>query len=284
MIKVEERTRPAKGPSVIQRQPIIPAESHAMTEQHTVKMQSRNLDFYYGANHALKSVDFDIVSSTVTALIGPSGCGKTTFLRSLNRMNDQVPGARITGSILLDGTDIYDPGIDVTALRRRVGMVFQKSNPFPKTVYENVAFGLRIAGVRDRHVLDDAVEQSLRQSALWDEVVNDLQKSALQLSGGQQQRLCIARALAVKPEVLLMDEPASALDPISTAKIEELIEDLKTRYTIVIVTHNMQQAARIAQFTGFFYMGELIEYGPTAKIFTTPGEKKTEDYVTGRFG
>ncbi|MEW5874484.1 MAG: phosphate ABC transporter ATP-binding protein PstB [Candidatus Zixiibacteriota bacterium] len=247
-------------------------------------MQSRNLDFYYGANHALKSVDFDIVTNAVTALIGPSGCGKTTFLRSLNRMNDQIPGVRITGSILLDGTNIYDTGIDVTALRRRVGMVFQKSNPFPKTIYENVAFGLRIAGVRDRHVLDDAVEQSLRQAALWDEVSGDLEKSALQLSGGQQQRLCIARALAVKPEVLLMDEPASALDPISTAKIEELIEDLKTRYTIVIVTHNMQQAARIAQFTGFFYMGELIEYGPTAKIFTTPSEKKTEDYVTGRFG
>lgn len=249
-----------------------------------IKMQSRRLDFFYGENHALKTVDFDIVSNAVTALIGPSGCGKTTFLRTLNRMNDQVPGARMSGSVLLDGVNIYDPAIDVTALRRRVGMVFQRSNPFPKTVYENVAFGLRIAGIRDRHVLDDAVEQSLRQSALWEEVKDDLQKSALQLSGGQQQRLCIARALAVKPEVLLMDEPASALDPISTAKIEELIEDLKERYTIVIVTHNMQQAARIAQFTGFFYMGELIEYGPTAKIFTTPSETRTEDYVTGRFG
>ena len=248
------------------------------------KIRVRQLDFFYGEKQALQKVDFDIVPNAVTALIGPSGCGKTTFLRSLNRMNDQIPGARMTGEVLLDGANIYDSNVDITALRRRVGMVFQKSNPFPKSVYENVAFGLRIAGVRDRHVLDEAVRESLELSALWDEVKDDLNKSAMQLSGGQQQRLCIARALAVKPDVLLMDEPASALDPISTAKIEELIEDLKSRYTIVIVTHNMQQAARVSQFTGFFYMGELVEFGPTAMIFTRPNEKRTEEYVTGRFG
>ena len=249
-----------------------------------VKIQVQQLNFYYGAVQALKRVNFDIVTNAVTALIGPSGCGKTTFLRTLNRMNDQIPGTRIEGRVLLDGADIHGPDIDVTALRRRVGMVFQKSNPFPKTIFENVAFGLRIAGVRNRYVIEDAVEESLRLAALWDEVKDNLDKLALQLSGGQQQRLCIARALAVKPDVLLMDEPASALDPISTAKIEELIEDLKSRYTIIIVTHNMQQAARISEYTGFFYMGELIEYGPTVGIFTTPTEKRTEDYVTGRFG
>jgi len=249
-----------------------------------VKIQVRQLNFYYGRNRALKDVDFDIVTNAVTALIGPSGCGKTTFLRTLNRMNDQIPGARVEGQVLLDGADIHGPDVDVTALRRRVGMVFQKSNPFPKTIYENVAFGLRIAGIRNQYVIEEAVEQSLRLAALWDEVKDNLKGLALQLSGGQQQRLCIARALAVKPDVLLMDEPASALDPISTGKIEELIEDLKSRYTIVIVTHNMQQAARISEYTGFFYMGELIEFGPTVKIFTTPSEKRTEDYVTGRFG
>jgi phosphate transport system ATP-binding protein len=249
-----------------------------------VKIQVRGLNFFYGSNQALRNVDFDVITHAVTALIGPSGCGKTTFLRTMNRMNDQIPGARAVGTVLLDGTDIHGPDVDVTALRRRVGMVFQRSNPFPKTIYENVAFGLRIAGIRDHYVIDEAVENSLRLAALWDEVKDNLNGLALQLSGGQQQRLCIARALAVKPDVLLMDEPASALDPISTGKIEELIEDLKSRYTIVIVTHNMQQAARISEYTGFFYMGELIEYGPTVKIFTTPSEKRTEDYVTGRFG
>lgn len=258
-------------------------ESH-MAEPTTVKMRTRGLDFYYGSNHVLHQVDFDIFAHSVTALIGPSGCGKSTFLRALNRMNDQIPGARLTGEVSIDGNDIYDPLVDVTALRRRIGMVFQRSNPFPKSIYENVAFGLRIAGVKDKRILDETVEESLKLSALWDEVKDDLNKPAFMFSGGQQQRLCIARALAVRPEVILMDEPASALDPISTAKIEELIEDLKTRYTIVIVTHNMQQAARISQFTGFFYMGDLIEFGPTAKIFTTPIEKRTEDYVTGRFG
>ncbi len=255
-----------------------------MADPMTVKMRTRGLDFYYGSNHVLHNVDFDIFAHSVTALIGPSGCGKSTFLRTLNRMNDHIPGVRLTGEVSIDGHDLYDPLVDVTALRRRIGMVFQRSNPFPKSIYENVAFGLRIAGVKDKRVLDETVEESLRLSALWDEVKDDLNKPAFMFSGGQQQRLCIARALAVRPEVILMDEPASALDPISTAKIEELIEDLKTRYTIVIVTHNMQQAARISQYTGFFYMGDLIEFGQTAKIFTTPAEKRTEDYVTGRFG
>jgi phosphate transport system ATP-binding protein len=279
-----------KVPTLLNQPAVDPIRSNAseafvrMTDPSTVKMRARGLDFYYGSNHVLHKVDFDILKNSVTALIGPSGCGKSTFLRTLNRMNDHIPGARLTGEVAIDGNDIYDPLVDVTALRRRIGMVFQRSNPFPKSIYENVAFGLRIAGVKDKRVLDETVEESLRLSALWDEVKDDLNKPAFMFSGGQQQRLCIARALAVRPEVILMDEPASALDPISTAKIEELIEDLKTRYTIVIVTHNMQQAARISQFTGFFYMGDLIEFGPTAKIFTTPSEKRTEDYVTGRFG
>lgn len=253
-------------------------------EEQQIKIQVQRLNFYYGATQALQNVTLDIPMNTVTALIGPSGCGKTTFLRTLNRMNDQVPGVRCDGQVLLDGADIYGPDVDVTTLRRRVGMVFQRSNPFPKTVFENVVFGLRIAGVKDRDVLEEIVEQSLRRAALWDEVKDGLDRLALNLSGGQQQRLCIARALAVKPEVLLMDEPASALDPISTGKIEELIEDLKSSYTIVIVTHNMQQAARVSAFTGFFYMGELVEFGPTVQMFTTPSNKRTEDYVTGRFG
>ncbi|MEW5702154.1 MAG: phosphate ABC transporter ATP-binding protein PstB [Candidatus Zixiibacteriota bacterium] len=247
-------------------------------------MRTRALDFYYGALQVLYRVDFDIFPNVVTSLIGPSGCGKTTFLRTLNRMNDHIPGTRVMGEVTIDDAPIYAPNVDVTALRRRIGMVFQRSNPFAKSIYENVAFGLRIAGVRDRRVIDGAVEESLQLAALWEEVKDDVRRPALMLSGGQQQRLCIARALAVRPEVLLMDEPASALDPISTAKIEELIEDLRKRYTIVIVTHNMQQAARISQYTGFFYMGRLIEFGPTATIFTTPREKQTEDYVTGRFG
>jgi phosphate transport system ATP-binding protein len=273
------------APSGLTR-PQVTAGPHgpAADETPPTKVETRGLDFYYGDNRVLRAIDLAMPLHSVTALIGPSGCGKTTFLRTLNRMNELIPNTRLTGDVLIDGESIYDPAVDVTALRRRIGMVFQRSNPFPKSIYENVAFGLRIAGVRDRRVLDDAVEESLHLAALWDEVKDDLNKPAFMLSGGQQQRVCIARALAVRPEVLLMDEPASALDPISTAKIEELIEDLRKQYTIVIVTHNMQQAARISQYTAFFYMGELVEFGPTARIFTTPTEKRTEDYVTGRFG
>jgi phosphate transport system ATP-binding protein len=265
-------------------QPGLLINTAAVAAPVAPKMRTRALDFYYGPLQVLYGVDFDIFPNVVTSLIGPSGCGKTTLLRTLNRMNDHIPGTRVVGEVAIDESSIYAPDVDVTALRRRIGMVFQRSNPFPKSIYENVAFGLRIAGVKDRRLIDDAVEESLQLAALWDEVKDDLRRPALMLSGGQQQRLCIARALAVRPEVLLMDEPASALDPISTAKIEELIEDLRTRYTIVIVTHNMQQAARISQYTGFFYMGRLIEFGPTATIFTTPREKQTQDYVTGRFG
>ncbi len=247
-------------------------------------MQVDGLDFFYGAKQALKSIHLDIAAKKVTALIGPSGCGKTTLLRCLNRMNDLVLNTRITGSIKLDGKDIYDPSTDVIQLRRRVGMIFQKWNPFPKSIYENVVYGLRIVGIHDRRILDEVVEKSLRRAALWDEVKDSLHKSAADLSGGQQQRVCIARALAVEPEVLLMDEPCSALDPISTAKIEELIHELKDAFTIVIVTHNMQQAARVSDDTAFFYLGELIEFGATAKLFTTPEKRQTEDYITGRFG
>jgi phosphate transport system ATP-binding protein len=243
-----------------------------------------NVDFYYGPTHALKSITVDIPEKKVTAFIGPSGCGKTTLLRCLNRMNDLVPDTRLTGSIRLEGKDIYDPSTDVTNLRRRVGMIFQKWNPFPKSIYENVVYGLRIVGINNRSYLDEVVERSLRRAALWNEVKDDLRKSAADLSGGQQQRLCIARALAVEPEVLLMDEPCSALDPISTAKIEELIHELKDAFTIIIVTHNMQQAARVSDRTAFFYLGELIEFGETAKLFTTPERRQTEDYITGRFG
>ncbi len=253
-------------------------------EKPSLKISVEKVNFYYGKLQALKNVSVDIQSHQVTAFIGPSGCGKSTFLRTLNRMNDLIPDARCEGKVLLDGIDIYQKNIDITQIRRKVGMVFQKSNPFPKSVYENVAYGLRIAGSRDKATIDEFVEKSLRQAALWEEVKDKLHDSALKLSGGQQQRVCIARALAVEPEVLLMDEPASALDPISTAKIEELILDLKQKYTIVIVTHNMQQAARISDFTGFFYLGELVEFDTTSKIFTTPSNKKTEDYVTGRFG
>ncbi len=229
-------------------------------------------------------MSLDVPEHQVTALIGPSGCGKSTFLRCLNRMNDVIPGTRIDGRVLLDDQDIYAPSVDVVALRKLVGMVFQKSNPFPKSIFENVAFGPRIHGLRDPVALRELVEKSLRQAALWDEVADRLDGSALDLSGGQQQRLCIARALAVEPEVLLMDEPASALDPIATAKIEELIHELKARYTIVIVTHNMQQAARVSDFTAYFYLGRLVEFGPTDKLFTTPSRPETEDYITGRFG
>jgi len=249
-----------------------------------VKITVQNLDFYYGSVRALKQVSLDMEEHRVTALIGPSGCGKTTFLRCLNRMNDIVEGTRVQGKILLDGVDIYGPNVDVVQVRRRVGMVFQKSNPFPKSLFDNVAYGLRISGDSSRSEIASRVEKSLKDAALWNEVSDRLQDSAMELSGGQQQRLCIARALAVEPEVLLMDEPASALDPIATQKIEELIQELKQKYTIVIVTHNMQQAARVSDYTAFFYLGELIEVDRTEKIFTNPGKKRTEDYITGRFG
>ena len=249
------------------------------------KIDVANLNFYYSALRVLHDVTVKILPNQVTALIGPSGCGKSTFLRSLNRMNDIVPGARVEGAIRIDGTDIYAPAVDVVDLRRRVGMVFQKSNPFPKSIFENVAYGLRINGLtQSRDELRGRVEASLKSAALWDEVHDRLHSSALALSGGQQQRLCIARALAVEPEIVLMDEPASALDPIATQKIEELIYQLKSRYTIVIVTHNMQQAARVSDVTAFFWLGKLVECGRTNKMFTAPSEKLTEDYVTGRFG
>jgi len=249
------------------------------------KIDVRSLSFFYGATRALQEITLKIHPNVVTAFIGPSGCGKSTFLRTLNRMNDIIPGTRVEGEALIDGEDIYLPGVDVVQLRRRVGMVFQKSNPFPKSIFENVAYGLRINGMaRSRSELAGRVEESLKQAALWTEVEDRLQTSALALSGGQQQRLCIARALAIKPDVLLMDEPASALDPIATQRIEELVYSLKSSYTIVIVTHNMQQAARVSDRTAFFWLGRLVEYDRTDRIFTAPAEKLTEDYVTGRFG
>ncbi|MCI0587218.1 MAG: phosphate ABC transporter ATP-binding protein PstB [Planctomycetes bacterium] len=247
-------------------------------------METRGLSLWYGEKQALHSVDLAIQERSVTALIGPSGCGKSTFIRVINRMNDVIDGVRIEGKVTLDGTDIYGRDVEVEILRRRVGMVFQKSHPFPKSNFENVAYGLRLQGVRDRGVLEECVERSLRRAALWDEAKDRLGDSALGLSGGQQQRLCIARALATDPEIILMDEPASALDPISTGKIEDLIHDLKERYTIVIVTHNMQQAARVSDRTGFFLNGVLVEEGPTEEMFTNPSRRETEDYVTGRFG
>ncbi len=249
------------------------------------KIEAESLNFYYGDKRALQDISVKIQPHLVTAFIGPSGCGKSTFLRTLNRMNDIIPGAHVAGRVLIDGSNIYDPGVDVVQLRRRVGMVFQKSNPFPKSVFENIAYGLRInAMTRSRSELAERVEESLRQAALWEEVKDRMHESALAMSGGQQQRLCIARALAVRPDILLMDEPASALDPIATQRIEELIYDLKKAYTIVIVTHNMQQAARVSDHTAFFWLGRLVEYDRTDKIFTNPSEKLTEDYVTGRFG
>ncbi len=250
----------------------------------STKIRTQNLNLHYGPKQALKDISIDIPVRRVTAFIGPSGCGKSTYLRSLNRMNDLIDDVTIDGKVYIDDVDIYDKDVDVVELRKRVGMIFQKSNPFPKSIYDNVAYGPRINGVNEKKKLDEIVEQTLIRSALWSEVKDDLRKSALALSGGQQQRLCIARALAVDPEVLLMDEPASALDPIATAKIEELIYELKEKYTIVIVTHNMQQAARVSDFTAFFYLGELIEYDETKKMFTTPVKKQTEEYITGRFG
>ncbi len=249
-----------------------------------INISAKDVNFYYGSFHALKNITLGIERNTVTAFIGPSGCGKSTFLRLLNRMNDLIEGTRLSGEIRIDGEDIYGRDVEVVELRKKVGMVFQKPNPFPKTIYENVAYGLRVNGVRDRRLIDERVESSLKGAALWDEVKDKLKKSAFELSGGQQQRLCIARALAVRPSILLMDEPASALDPISTSKIEDLIYELKKEYTIVIVTHNMQQAVRISHNTAFFLLGELVEYGETEQMFSQPREKKTEDYITGRFG
>ena len=249
-----------------------------------IKVKVENLNLYYGENHALKDVNMDIQENAVTAFIGPSGCGKSTFLKTLNRMNDLVDGVRIDGKVLLDGEDIYDPSVDTTILRKKVGMVFQQPNPFPMSIYDNIAYGPRVHGIRDKKRLDQIVEESLRGAAIFDEVKDRLKKSALGLSGGQQQRICIARALAVQPEVLLMDEPTSALDPISTAKIEELMEDLKKKYTVIVVTHNMQQATRVSDQTAFFLVGEMVEFGDTKQIFSYPQDKRTEDYITGRFG
>lgn len=248
------------------------------------KISTSDLNLYYGNNHALKNINLDIYENQITAFIGPSGCGKSTYLKTLNRMNDLVPNVTINGKVWIDGEDIYDPKVDTTLLRKKVGMVFQQPNPFPMSIYNNIAYGPRIHGIKGKAELDAIVEKSLRGAALWDEVKDRLKRSALGLSGGQQQRLCIARALAVEPEILLMDEPTSALDPISTLKIEDLMGELKKNYTVVIVTHNMQQATRIADYTAFFLVGEVVEYAPTTDLFSHPREKKTEDYITGRFG
>ena len=248
------------------------------------KISTSDLNLYYGNNHALKNINLDIYENQITAFIGPSGCGKSTYLKTLNRMNDLVPNVTINGKVWIDGEDIYDPKVDTTLLRKKVGMVFQQPNPFPMSIYDNIAYGPRIHGIKGKAELDAIVEKRLRGAALWDEVKDRLKRSALGLSGGQQERLCIARALAVEPEILLMDEPTSALDPISTLKIEDLMGELKKNYTVVIVTHNMQQATRIADYTAFFLVGEVVEYAPTTDLFSHPREKKTEDYITGRFG
>jgi phosphate transport system ATP-binding protein len=258
--------------------------TEAQSGPETAIIRAESVSVFYGDLEAIKKVSVTIPQNRVVAFIGPSGCGKSTFLRSINRLNDLIPGCRMTGRLVIGGRNIYDPGVDLVSLRRQVGLVFQKPNPFPKSIYENIAYGPRLQGIRRRGMLDDLVEDCLCKAALWDEVKDRLHEGALGLSGGQQQRLCIARALATKPRVLLMDEPASALDPIATAKIEDLISELKTTYTIVIVTHNMQQAARVSDYTAFFYLGRLIEYDRTATIFTNPANKQTEDYVTGRFG
>ncbi|MTK08132.1 MAG: phosphate ABC transporter ATP-binding protein [Hungatella sp.] len=251
---------------------------------NTTKISTNQLNLYYGTNHALKDVNMELYTNKITAFIGPSGCGKSTYLKTLNRMNDLVPGVKIDGDVLLDGENIYDSRVDTTLLRKKIGMVFQQPNPFPMSIYDNVAYGPRIHGIKNKSELDDIVEKSLKGAALWEEVSGRLKKSALGLSGGQQQRLCIARALAVEPEVLLMDEPTSALDPISTLKIEDLMDELKEKYTVAIVTHNMQQATRIADHTAFFLVGEVVEYAPTTELFTAPKDSRTEDYITGRFG
>jgi phosphate transport system ATP-binding protein len=249
-----------------------------------IRMQAENINFYYGKEKALKNLSIDILNNKVTAIIGPSGCGKTTFIRLLNRMNDLVPGTKLEGVLTLDGEDIYSARVDTVEIRRKIGMVFQKPNPFPKSIYENISYGLLVNGIKNKHYIENKVTESLKKAALWEEIKDRLHESALKLSGGQQQRLCIARCLAVEPEVILFDEPCASLDPISTRKIEELIEELKKSYTIVIVTHNLQQAARIADYTAFLYLGELIEFGPTEELFTKPKNKKTEDYLTGKFG
>jgi phosphate transport system ATP-binding protein len=271
--------------------PVFPADVSAeeellamVPEATEFKVETSGLNFYYGQTQALHGINLRIPLNQVTALIGPSGCGKSTYLRTLNRMNDIIEGTRVTGTVMIDGEDIYSRQVNVVNLRKKVGMVFQKSNPFPKSIYENVAYGPRIHGMKNKKRLDEIVESSLTRAGLWDEVKDRLDKSALALSGGQQQRLCIARALAVNPDVLLMDEPTSALDPHATARLEELIRELRGEYTIIIVTHNMQQAARVSDNTAFFYEGHLVEFGPTRKIFTNPSEKRTEDYITGRFG
>jgi phosphate transport system ATP-binding protein len=267
------------------RLPIRTAADNKQSAGAAVKIETQALSFFYGKTQVLSGINLNIREHQITALIGPSGCGKSTFLRTLNRMNGLIPGARLEGSILIDGVNIYERAVDPILVRRKAGMIFQKSNPFPKSVYENVAYGVKINGYHRRKAeIGEIVEKSLKDAALWDEVKDRLHKSALSLSGGQQQRLCIARCLAVRPEILLMDEPASALDPISTAKIEELIFELKKRYTIILVTHNMQQAARVSDYTGFFLMGKLIEYDLTSQMFTNPSRKETEDYITGRFG
>jgi len=257
----------------------------AETNSQALKISAKNVDVFYGTNHAIKGIDVDILDKTVTAFIGPSGCGKSTFLRCLNRMNDTIDICKVTGDILLDGKDIYDRNVDPVQLRAKVGMVFQKPNPFPKSIYDNVAYGPRIHGLTaNKTELDEVVEKSLKRAALWKEVKDRLHSPGTGLSGGQQQRLCIARAVATAPEVLLMDEPCSALDPIATAQVEELIDDLRSRYSVVIVTHSMQQAARVSQKTAFFHLGDLVEYGDTTQIFTNPDDKRTQDYITGRFG
>jgi phosphate transport system ATP-binding protein len=275
---------PASDPIVLETRDRT-TEPTPDSEEMTLTFEVKNLSIWYGEKRAIDAVTLDIPSNAVTSIIGPSGCGKSTFLRSLNRMHELVPGTRVEGTVLLLGENLYGPSVDPAVVRRRVGMVFQKSNPFPTmSIGENVTIGLRLNGVRDQKFLNERLEKSLRMAALWDEVKDDLRKPGTSLSGGQQQRLCIARALAVEPEVVLMDEPCSALDPIATAKIEELINELKTKYTIVIVTHNMQQAGRVSDYTAFFYLGRLVEFGPTTKIFTNPSYRQTEDYITGRFG
>lgn len=263
---------------------VAESEAFIATPNLPIQVQTRQLNIYYGTNHAIHDVSLSIAEHQVTALMGPSGCGKSTFLRALNRMHDMTPGVRITGDVLVDGTNIYDPATDIIRLRQRVGMVFQRPNPFPQSIFDNVAYGLRVQGGHSRREVQDIVERSLRGAALWEEVKDRLRQSALGLSGGQQQRLCIARALAVAPEVILMDEPCSALDPVATLKIEELIDRLKQRYTIIIVTHNLQQAARISQYTGFFLTGNVVEYAPTGQLFSRPQKRQTEDFITGRFG
>lgn len=255
-----------------------------MEQYDNVRIRAEEVRFFYGDKLALKNINLPIFENKVTAIIGPSGCGKSTFIRLLNRMNELIPNTRFEGKILLDGENIYDPDVDVVAIRRKVGMVFQKPNPFPKSIFENLSYGLKVNGIRDRHFIEERVIKSLEEAALWNEVKDRLNESALRLSGGQQQRLCIARCLTVEPEVILFDEPCASLDPISTKRIEELIENLKQKYTIVIVTHNMQQAARVSDYTTFMYMGELIEFDRTEKIFTVPRDKRTEEYITGKFG